>query len=356
MAAAALIRRLVVIAAALASCAAALAHQDDSPKSNDVSDAQLSPDGSSVLFARLGAIWRIPFSGGDPQRVTGVESASGGHPRWSPDGRDIGFLRAGTPGAPAQIFVMAAGAQAARAVTPASISVVAFEWSPSGRRLAFVTGGITKPGLWVVNANGSEQRMLRDGATAAFAWAPDDSAVARIAGDAAAMPLPVEIVPADGTAPPRQIATDAVPRITWSRDGTIALIGRRSAVASRLLLASAPDFALREIPLPGTPNLTDVVAMGDGQISLTFRSRQESLIEHLTIATGARLTVLPPGIAEIVTTPSWSLDGTRYVVAGRSASRIAEVFAGAIPLPESGRPDVVGARPPPVRQITFADR
>lgn len=353
--AAALIRQLVVVAAALASCAAALAHQNDSTKSNDVSDAQLSPDGSSVVFARLGTIWRVPFSGGDPQRVASVESDSG-RPRWSPDGREIAFLRAETAGAPAQIVVSTAGAQAPRAITPASMSVVAFEWSPSGRRFAFVTGGNTTPGLWVVNANGSGQRMLRSGPTATFAWAPDDRAVARIAGDASAMPLPVEIVAADGSAVARQIAGDALPRVSWSRDGTIVLIGRRSAVANRLLLATAPDFALREMPIPATSNLADVVALGNGRISLTFLSGQESLIEQLTIATGARVTVLPPGIAGIVTTPSWSLDGNRYVVVGRSASRVAEVFAGTIPLPESGRPDVVGARPPPVRQITFADR
>lgn len=352
---AALIRRLVVVATALASCAAALAHQNDSTTSNDVSDAQLSPDGSSVLFARLGAIWRILFSGGDPQRVTAAETVSG-RPRWSPDGRDIAFLRAQTAGAPSQIVVAAAGTQAPRAITPASLSVVAFEWSPTGRRFAFVTGGNTPPGLWVVNADGSAPRMLRDGPTAAFAWAPDDRAVARVAGDASSMPLPVEVIAADGTAAARQIAGDALPRVSWLRDGTIALIGRRSAVANRLLLATAPDFALREMPISATSNLADVAPVGNGQISLTFVLGQESSIEHLTIATGARVTVLPPGIADIVTTPSWSLDGNRYVVVGRSTSRVAEVFAGTIPLPESGRPDVVGARPPPVRQITFADR
>jgi hypothetical protein len=33
-----------------------------------------------------------------------------------------------------------------------------------------------------------------------------------------------------------------------------------------------------------------------------------------------------------------------------------EVFAGSLPLPESGRPDAVGAYPPPVRRLTFSDR
>jgi hypothetical protein len=332
---------------ALAASAVALANQDDSTRSRDVVDAQISPDGSSVLFARSGAIWRIPFSGGDTQRVTAGESATG-RPRWSPDGREIAFLRIESPSAPPRIFVMTADAQAERAITPPSIPVVAFEWSPSGRRIAFVSGG-SDSALWVMDANGNGLRRLGSGMTAAFAWAPDDRAIARVVGASLSGLLPAEVIAVDGNVPPRPLAREVHRRISWSRDGTIALIGRDP---DRLLLAGGPGFAIREVLVPAVSALADVVSLGDGHLSLTFMSNQGSWIERLTIATGERITVMPPGIARNVLTPSWSLDGTRYVIAAKEEAQIAEVYAGTVPLPESGRPDFVGARPPPVRRIT----
>lgn len=344
----------VIVAVAIAASAVVLGHQNESA-TRQVTDAQLSPDGSAVLFARSGAIWRIPYSGGDEQRLTAAEPVSG-RPRWSPDGTQIAFLR--TPDSaktPSRIFIMPADGGAARAITPGSIDVVAFEWSPSGRRFAFVSGGITDPGLWVVDPGGSELRRLREGLSTAFAWAPDDSAIARITSTSSGGPTPVEIVAVERTAASRALPRDVHPRVSWSRDGTLALIGR-GLVPNRLLLASAPNFLIREVPVSAPANLADVVWLGNGQVSLTFVSTQESWIEHMTIATGARVNLVPPGTATLFTTPSWSRDGTRFVVVGHSESHMAEVYAGTLPLPESGRPDVVGARPPPVRRITFSDR
>jgi hypothetical protein len=85
-------RRIGVVAAvALAACSVALGHQDDSVGPREVGDAQISPDGSSVLFARAGAIWRVPYSGGEAQQVTTAKPLSG-RARWSPDAKQIAFL------------------------------------------------------------------------------------------------------------------------------------------------------------------------------------------------------------------------------------------------------------------------
>jgi Tol biopolymer transport system component len=344
----------MVVAVALAAyLAAALGSQDDSTRSRDAVDSHVSPDGGSVLFARLGAIWRVPFSGGDPQRVTTAELLSG-RPRWSPDGKQIAFLRRESPAAnQAQIFIMPAGGGAAHAVSPASIDVLAFEWSPSSRRIAFVSGPITNPGgLWVMDANGSGPRMLSAGAStpfaSSFAWAPDDSAIVRITGERAGpppAPLRAEIIAVEGTTAPRVIDRDVYPSVSWSRDGTIALIGHRrpgSNAPNRLLVAAAPGFAIREVLVAADSNLAHVAWLGDGQVSLTFMSNQGSWIERLTLATGERVTVMPPGIAELFLTPSWSLDGTRFAVSAKNRPDPAEVYAGAISQP--------------ARQLTFSDR
>jgi Tol biopolymer transport system component len=289
--------------------------------------------------------------------VTTAEPFSG-HARWSPDAKRIAFLhRPSDATGPARILIMGAAAGPARAITPASIEVAAFEWSPSGRRIAFVSGGHMRNGLWVVDAAGNGLRMLSDGVTVAFAWAPDDSAIVRTTGERSTGPLRAEIIAVDGTTPSRAIAHDVAPSVSWSRDGTIALIGRRGPGLNRpnrLLLASAAGFAIREMPVAADSNLDYVVSLGDGQVSLTFMSNQGSWIERLTIATGERITLMPPGIARLFLTPSWSLDGTRYVVTAEDESRISDVFAGTGPPLAGGRPDV-GA-PRPVRRLTFSDR
>jgi len=47
-----------------------------------------SPDSRRVAFTRRGAIWTIPLAGGRPRRLT-----PGYAPVWSPDGRQIAYLR-----------------------------------------------------------------------------------------------------------------------------------------------------------------------------------------------------------------------------------------------------------------------
>ena len=359
------IRRALFVALALVANVGGLARQGDLVNRPEVREAQISPDGTSLLFIRTepardstapvaAALWRLPFAGGDAQRVTATTSQAS-HPRWSPDGRQIAFLSAPLrANAARRVVSMPADSSAARAVTPESIDVRAFEWSPSGRRIAFVSSGSTSPALWVIDTNGGGQRRLTTGDTAAFAWAPDDNAIARVARDAAGM-LRVEVVAVDNSAPLRVISVAVLPRVSWSRDG-IALLGAGDTGPSRVLIVQPPSFALREVPIVAPGRASDVGWVGGGRLSLTFASNADSWIERLTVASGERIAIVPPGIATLTTSPSWSIDGNRYVVVGRTQSHAGEVFAGTVPLPETGRPDAFGARPPPVRRLTFSDR
>ncbi|WP_342372997.1 S9 family peptidase [Propioniciclava soli] len=91
---------------------------------------------SFAADAYVGQLWRVDLSGTDaPRRLTrGVNDAT---PRFSPDGRLLGFLRGDADGRP-QVFVVRTDGGEAAQVTTAPMGVGAFCWSPDAGRIAFV--------------------------------------------------------------------------------------------------------------------------------------------------------------------------------------------------------------------------
>lgn len=95
----------------------------------------LSPDGGMVAFTvgtkpswdgeRTTRIWLIPTAGGEPLRLTNA-SASDWGPQWSPDGRRIAFLSSRT--SPPQVFLIAVDGGEARQATSAEKGVDSFRW------------------------------------------------------------------------------------------------------------------------------------------------------------------------------------------------------------------------------------
>jgi dipeptidyl aminopeptidase/acylaminoacyl peptidase len=113
-----------------------------------VADAQLSPDGRTVLFVRTTTdgktgrrnadIYSVAADGsGDAKGlITGDKSEN--TPRWSPDGRHVAFL-ANRDGA-MQIYVADANGDNVRKVTGLAMGAQPpFVWSPDGTRIAFVS-------------------------------------------------------------------------------------------------------------------------------------------------------------------------------------------------------------------------
>lgn len=114
-----------------------------------VADPQVHPDGRRIAFTLVAVdeaeddyvsnIWLQEAAGGAARPLTG--GRADGQPRWSPDGRQLAFLRkpAGEePGAPQLHLLDLAGGEAVR-LTQLSKGVSAPAWSPDGRRLAFLS-------------------------------------------------------------------------------------------------------------------------------------------------------------------------------------------------------------------------
>jgi dipeptidyl aminopeptidase/acylaminoacyl peptidase len=111
-----------------------------------VSDPQVSPDGSTVLYvvttysipfnSSNSDIWAVPLKGDTTYQLTSSLRADFS-PRWSPDGRSIAFIssRDGSP----QLWLMNPDGSSQHAITSISTGVDALAWSPTGTHLLFTS-------------------------------------------------------------------------------------------------------------------------------------------------------------------------------------------------------------------------
>jgi dipeptidyl aminopeptidase/acylaminoacyl peptidase len=118
---------------------------DDVLAVRQVSDPQLSPDGSRVVYVVSRAdmkenavdadVWLVSTTGGAPIRLTTAKK-SDAQPRWSPDGRTLAFVSA--RGERPQVFLIDPNGGEADQLTESKGGVSSFQWSPDGRRIAFI--------------------------------------------------------------------------------------------------------------------------------------------------------------------------------------------------------------------------
>ena len=145
-----------------------------------------SPDRRQIAFVRqivVGTDFRgdsirqghLMVMNADGTALRGL-AANGHHPDWSPDGRLLAFVKdyAGD----AKIWTIrpdkSAARQLARGTDPA--------WSPDGRRIAFsrYLGGVSQGEIFVMNSDGTSQRRLlaRNYQSLHPTWSPDGRLIA----------------------------------------------------------------------------------------------------------------------------------------------------------------------------------
>ena len=185
---------------------------DDLMKVRAIVDARIAPDGSQVAYVvstpslakneHEGVLFVVPASGGPPARI-GASTTIFNVPvpaprlRWSPDSTTVALLalRDGRP----QVVAIPVGGGPPRPLTSAPEGVSAFEWSPDGKQLAYLTRDPMPD---------EEARQRQDRSFVLHADAPD-------------RPARLAVLELSAAAPARVLSpvTHYVDALSWSPDG-----------------------------------------------------------------------------------------------------------------------------------------
>jgi len=113
-----------------------------------VGSPAVSPDGETVAFTvsvydmeenRGNAdVWIVPTAGGSPRRLT-THKASDGSPDWSPDGKRIAFVARRDDDKAAQLYLIPVDGGEPERITDMPLGVSDPKWFPDGKRIAFVS-------------------------------------------------------------------------------------------------------------------------------------------------------------------------------------------------------------------------
>ena len=124
-----------------------------------------SPDGTQIAFHRhqsddVWFIYVMDADGSSLQRLSTTQTRDAS-PVWSPDGAQIAFSRDG------DIWIMDVGSagqggENERLLMDDPVSSCCMDWSPNGRYIVFESERDGNPEIYVMNADGANQRRLTD--------------------------------------------------------------------------------------------------------------------------------------------------------------------------------------------------
>lgn len=202
--------------------------------------ADLAPDGSALVLALQGSLWRLPVDGGRAERLTGWE-VEATHVAWSPRGDLVAFQNFDDHYY--HVWVMAPDGSGLRGVTSGPADHREPAWSPDGTRIAFSSdrGGSGSYDIWSAEVATGELKQWTHGAGEEHspAWSPDGTRIAFVEGGV------IRAVDQGGVV--EELATDAsglVHAPSWAPDGRLAWQdrGRRLVVDGEVLVEGEDLF------------------------------------------------------------------------------------------------------------------
>jgi dipeptidyl aminopeptidase/acylaminoacyl peptidase len=149
----------------------AVGEGDPRQLTDDFRDAEpaVSPDGQTVAFSRDGAIFTVPFAGGEPRQLTSG-SPHDSRPAFSPDGGSILFERDSTDQPIQTLYLVDLADAASRPLTAAveGMDQIEASFSPDGGLVAFVGrfregGTVVHQDVFSVRVDGERLVVLTHG-------------------------------------------------------------------------------------------------------------------------------------------------------------------------------------------------
>jgi Tol biopolymer transport system component len=138
--------------------------------------------------------------------------SAGSTPRFSPNGDRM----ATTNSKSIQILNLVDGEERSLIDEPFGDMAGGFDWSPDGKRIAFVTRRNNKNELWIVDADGKQKALRCSGSINGYvAWSPDGKRLA------IALNHLIQLLPVEGKKTPDPIPGQAANNLmpAWSPDG-----------------------------------------------------------------------------------------------------------------------------------------
>jgi hypothetical protein len=168
-----------------------------------------------IAYEKGGEIWVKNDGANNDVQIT---TEGGVDPAWSPDGARIAFS-SDRDGAAGDIWVMNADGSDQRRLTTTFFDEIQPAWSPDGASIVFRGLGAATPQLVIMNANGSNPRPLtgNDNINGDPAWSPDGT---RIAWRHFSGGTGISLMNADGSGVTVPQPIPNASRPSWSPDGS----------------------------------------------------------------------------------------------------------------------------------------